>query len=135
MAGDLPGDHNSLHLHYGLDRAGCFKYEDVEGARSNDLPDQVPDEVKDERWNRFMEKQKGISEAKLQAKVGQTIPVLVDEVDTEGAIARSMADAPEIDGKVFLDDEAAKALSPGDLIDATIDEASDYDLYGTVATS
>jgi ribosomal protein S12 methylthiotransferase len=116
-----------------LDRVGCFKYEDVEGARSNDLPGQVPEEVKDERWDRFMRAQKAISEAKLQKKVGETLQVLIDDVDAEGAIARSAADAPEIDGKVFLDDEAAKQLSPGDMVDAVIDEASDYDLYGTVA--
>ncbi|TMV66752.1 30S ribosomal protein S12 methylthiotransferase RimO, partial [Thioclava sp. BHET1] len=87
-----------------LDRVGCFKYENVAGARSNALPDHVPEEIKQERWERFMEKAQAISEAKLAAKVGQTIQVIVDEVDAEGATCRTKADAPEIDGNLFIDE-------------------------------
>ncbi len=86
-----------------LDRVGCFKYENVDGARSNALPDHVDAEVKQDRWNRFMEKAQAISEAKLAAKVGRTMQVLVDTVDTEGATCRTTADAPEIDGNLFID--------------------------------
>ena len=86
-----------------LDRVGCFKYSPVEGAGANDLPDQIPEEVKEERWNRFMQLQQQISAERLQEKVGREIMVIVDEVDEEGAIGRSMADAPEIDGNVYID--------------------------------
>ncbi len=112
-----------------LDRVGCFKYENVDGARSNDLPDHVPEEVKHERWDRFMEKAQAISEAKLQAKVGQQLQVIVDEIDDEAATCRSWADAPEIDGNLFID-EGFENLKPGDLVTVTVDEASDYDLWG-----
>lgn len=112
-----------------LDRVGCFQYENVDGARSNALPDHVPDEVKQERWDRFMEKAQAISEAKLAAKVGQTMQVLVDEVDAEAATCRTMADAPEIDGNLFID-EGFETLSPGDLVTVEVDEASEYDLWG-----
>ena len=112
-----------------LDRVGCFKYENVDGARSNDLPDHVPEEVKQERWDRFMEKAQAISEAKLQAKVGQQLQVIVDEIDDEAATCRSWADAPEIDGNLFID-EGFENLKPGDLVTVTVDEASDYDLWG-----
>ncbi|WP_238370059.1 30S ribosomal protein S12 methylthiotransferase RimO [Heliomarina baculiformis] len=112
-----------------LDRVGCFKYENVDGARSNDLPDHVPEEVKQERWDRFMEKAQAISEAKLQAKVGQQLQVIVDEIDDEAATCRSWADAPEIDGNLFID-EGFEDLKPGDLVTVTVDEASDYDLWG-----
>src|SRR5690606_22780168 len=81
-----------------LDRVGCFQYEDVKGARSNALPDHVAPEVKQDRWDRFMEKAQAISAAKLEAKVGRRLEVIVDEVDAEGATCRTMADAPEIDG-------------------------------------
>jgi ribosomal protein S12 methylthiotransferase len=112
-----------------LDRVGCFKYENVAGARANDLPDHVPDEVKEERWARFMETAQEISEAKMQARVGSRMKVLVDEVDEEGAVARSYLDAPEIDGQVFID-EGFEGLAPGDLIDVEIEEAAEYDLWG-----
>ncbi|MFV0490951.1 MAG: 30S ribosomal protein S12 methylthiotransferase RimO [Pseudorhodobacter sp.] len=112
-----------------LDRVGCFQYENVAGARSNDLPDHVPDAVKQERWERFMEKAQAISEAKLAAKIGQVMEVIVDDVDGEGATCRSKADAPEIDGNLFID-EGFTALSPGDIVTVTIDEASEYDLWG-----
>ncbi|MEJ6392426.1 30S ribosomal protein S12 methylthiotransferase RimO [Gymnodinialimonas sp. 2305UL16-5] len=114
-----------------LDRVGCFKYENVDGARSNMLPDHVADEVKQDRWNRFMEKAQAISEAKLAAKVGRQIPVLVDAVDADGATCRTMADAPEIDGNLFIDD-GFEDLTPGDLLTVEVDEASDYDLWGRI---
>jgi ribosomal protein S12 methylthiotransferase len=112
-----------------LDRVGCFRYENVAGARSNDLPDHVPEEVKEERFHRFMERAQAISEAKLAAKVGREIKVIVDEVDAEAATCRSMADAPEIDGNVFLDD-GFEGLAPGDIVTARIEEAGEYDLWG-----
>jgi len=110
-----------------LDRVGCFQYSPVEGAKANILPDHVPDEVKQERWNQFMELQQGISAAKLQAKIGKTIEILIDEVDEQGAIGRSSADAPEIDGKVYLD--GVDGLSPGDFVEAEVTGADDYDLW------
>jgi ribosomal protein S12 methylthiotransferase len=113
-----------------LDRVGCFRYEPVAGAPANDLPGAVPDEVKQERWERFMAAQQKISEARLQSKIGRIIPVIVDEVDDEGAIARSYADAPEIDGNVFLEDETE--VNPGDIVEVMIEDASEYDLWGTV---
>ncbi len=112
-----------------LDRVGCFQYSPVEGARANELADPVPDEVKAERWERFMAHQQAISTRRLAAKVGRTLTVLVDEADSEGgATARSMADAPEIDGSVLLRDAAGCA--PGDLIQVRIEDADEYDLYG-----
>ncbi|SNS19433.1 30S ribosomal protein S12 methylthiotransferase RimO [Tropicimonas sediminicola] len=112
-----------------LDRVGCFQYENVDGARSNDLPDHVPDEVKQERWERFMEKSQAISEAKLAAKVGQRMEVIVDLVEDDAATCRTRADAPEIDGNLFIDEDHA-ALSPGDIVTVEVDEASEYDLWG-----
>ena len=114
-----------------LDRVGCFQYENVKGARSNDLPDHVPDEVKQDRWERFMEKAQAISEAKLAAKVGQRLRVLVDEVDEEGATCRTMADAPEIDGNLFIDEDF-EGLNPGDFVTVEVEEAGEYDLWGRV---
>jgi ribosomal protein S12 methylthiotransferase len=112
-----------------LDRVGCFKYENVPGARSNALPDHVAEEVKQDRWERFMEKAQAISAAKLAAKVGQTLQVIVDEIDEEGATCRTKADAPEIDGNLFID-EGFEALSPGDIVTVAVEEAGDYDLWG-----
>ena len=112
-----------------LDRIGCFKYENVAGARSNALPDHVAEEVKQERWDRFMEKAQAISEAKLAAKVGRVVPVIVDEVDEEGATCRTMADAPEIDGNLFID-EGFEGLKSGDLVMVEVEEAGEYDLWG-----
>ena len=112
-----------------LDRVGCFKYENVAGARSNALPDHVPEEVKQDRWDRFMQKAQTISGAKLAAKVGRTLQVIVDEVDAEGATCRTMADAPEIDGNLFIDEDFA-SLNPGDLVTVVVEEAGDYDLWG-----
>ena len=112
-----------------LDRVGCFQYENVEGARANDLPDHVADEVKEERWHRFMEKAQAISEAKLAAKLGQRLQVIVDEVDQDAATCRTKADAPEIDGNLFID-EGFEGLSPGDIVTVEVDEAGEYDLWG-----
>ncbi len=111
-----------------LTRVGCFKYEDVEGARSNALEDHVPQEVKDERFARLMETQKQVSAGLLSARVGREIDVLVDEVDEEGAIARSSWDAPEIDGCVFINGESE--LEPGDMLKVRIEHADEYDLWG-----
>ena len=113
-----------------LDRVGCFKYENVAGARSNSLPDHMPEEVKQDRWNQFMEKAQAISAAKLVAKVGQMIDVIVDEIDPDGvATCRTKADAPEIDGNLFID-EGAGVLQPGDIVQVEVDEAGEYDLWG-----
>jgi ribosomal protein S12 methylthiotransferase len=113
-----------------LDRVGCFQYENVAGARSNALPDHVPDDVKQDRWDRFMEKAQAISEAKLAAKVGRTLEVIVDEIDEDGiATCRTWADAPEIDGNLFID-EGTAALTVGDIVRVEVDEAGDYDLWG-----
>ncbi|AUH64565.1 30S ribosomal protein S12 methylthiotransferase RimO [Paracoccus zhejiangensis] len=112
-----------------LDRVGAFQYENVKGARANDLPDHVAPEVKQDRFDRFMEKAQAISEAKLAAKVGQRLHVIVDEVDDEGATCRTKADAPEIDGNLFID-EGFEGLHPGDIVEVTVDEAGEYDLWG-----
>ncbi len=112
-----------------LDRVGCFQYEDVEGARSNALPDHVPDEVKQDRWDRFMAKAQAISEAKLATKVGSRIEVIVDLVEDDAATCRTRSDAPEIDGNLFID-EGHEVLSPGDIVTVEVDEAGDYDLWG-----
>ena len=112
-----------------LDRVGAFRFEPVEGASANDLPGAVPEEVKEERYARIMEKTAAISAAKLQAKVGRTLEVIVDEVDAQGgATGRSQADAPEIDGQVFLRD--AGHLKQGDIVKVKIEDADEHDLYG-----
>ena len=100
-------------------------------TRSNALPDHVPAEVKAERFGRFMAKAQAISEAKLAAKVGRTMPVIVDEVDEDGATCRTMADAPEIDGNLFID-AGFQGLAPGDIVQVQVDEAGEYDLWGTL---
>jgi ribosomal protein S12 methylthiotransferase len=113
-----------------LDRVGCFQYEDVAGARANALPDHLPEEVKAERWARFMEKAQAISEAKLARKLGQRLSVIVDDVDDDGvATCRTKADAPEIDGNLFIDENAAH-LEPGQIVTVEVDEAGEYDLWG-----
>ena len=111
-----------------LDRVGAFRFEPVEGAAANDLPGAVPEEVKEERYARIMAKTAAISAAKLQAKVGRTLEVIIDEVDRDGANARSQADAPEIDGTVFLRD--AGHLKQGDIVKVEIEDADEHDLYG-----
>jgi ribosomal protein S12 methylthiotransferase len=110
-----------------LARVGCFKYEPVEGATANDLPGAVPEEVKEERWHRFMAAQQAVSGALMAAKVGRTIDVIVDEVDEEGAVGRSQWDAPEIDGSVFLNGETV--VKPGDMVEARVTHADEYDLW------
>lgn len=112
-----------------LDRVGCFQYSPVEGAKANELPDHVPDEIKQERYDRFMQLQQKISADKLQQKIGKTISVLIDEVDDEGAIGRSFADAPEIDGAVYLNDE--QNVKAGDIVQVKIEHADEYDLWGS----
>ena len=113
-----------------LDRVGCFQYENVAGARSNALADHVAPEVKQERWDRFMEKAQAISEAKLAAKVGQRLEVIVDEIDEDGiATCRTKADAPEIDGNLFID-EGTEGIAVGDIVSVVVDEAGEYDLWG-----
>ena len=111
-----------------LDRVGAFRFEPVEGATANLLPDPVPEEVKEERYARIMERTAAISAAKLAAKVGRTLSVIIDEVGEEGATGRSAADAPEIDGAVFLRD--AGHLGVGDIVPVRIEDADEHDLYG-----
>jgi ribosomal protein S12 methylthiotransferase len=120
-----------------LDRVGAFRFEPVEGAAANALPNPVPDEVKEERYQRIMEKTAAISAAKLAAKVGRILPVIIDDVgeaDEEGSIGatgRSQADAPEIDGNVFLRDVSA-TLKMGDIVEVQIEDADEHDLFGVI---
>jgi len=110
-----------------LDRVGAFAYSPVEGARANALPNPVPEEIKEERLERFMTTQQAISEAKLQYKIGKTLTVLVDEITEDGvALARSAADAPEIDGLVIVEDGAE--LRVGEFADVTVVESTEHDL-------
>jgi ribosomal protein S12 methylthiotransferase len=112
-----------------LDRVGAFRFEPVEGAAANALPDPVPEEVKEERYARLMELTARISAAKLQAKIGRTLDVILDAVDEEGgATGRSKADAPEIDGEVHLRD--AGHLTMGDIVRVEIEDADEHDLFG-----
>ncbi len=113
-----------------LDRVGAFAYSPVEGAKANDLPDPVPDEVKQERLARFMERQADISAAKLEAKVGTLQQCLVDAIDGDLAIARSKADAPEIDGLVQIQNGREAGLKPGDFASVEIMGSDEHDLYG-----
>ena len=110
-----------------LDRVGAFAYSPVEGATANDLPDQIPEAVKQERLDRFMAHQAEISAARLQLKVGRKGRVIIDEVVEEGAVGRSEADAPEIDGQVFID--GATHLKVGEIVDVEFEEADEYDLW------
>ena len=114
-----------------IDRAGCFKYEAVAGAAANDLPGALPEEVKTDRWHRFMAHQSAISEARLAAKIGCTLDVLIDAIDDEGgASGRSKYDAPEIDGEVHLRDAGGVAV--GDIVGVRIEDADEVDLYGVL---
>ena len=115
-----------------LDRVGCFKYENVEGARSNALAHQISEEVKQHRWEVFMEKAMKISAKKLTKKIGNEIDVIVDEIDEEGAICRTKADAPEIDGNLFIEDNFEK-IHVGDIIKVNVTASGDYDLWGTIS--
>ncbi|CAM5182022.1 30S ribosomal protein S12 methylthiotransferase RimO [Oligella ureolytica] len=111
-----------------LDRVGCFKYSPVDGAPANELDDPVPEEIKQERWERFMAHQQGISAAKLQKKIGRTIEVLIDELNEHGiAIGRSAADAPEIDGVVYVD--SPYELKAGEIVTCVVTDADAYDLF------
>jgi ribosomal protein S12 methylthiotransferase len=114
-----------------LDRVGCFTYSPVEGARANELDGAVPDDVKEARWHAFMQVQAEISRERLHDKVGTTQQVLVDEVDNAGAIARSKADAPEIDGIVRIRD--GQGLAPGSLVEVVVEDSDDYDLAARLA--
>jgi ribosomal protein S12 methylthiotransferase len=121
-----------------LDRVGAFRFEPVAGAAANALPDPVPESVKEERYARIMEVTEAISAAKLAAKVGRTLPVIIDEVGEAdedgdiGATGRSQADAPEIDGAVYLRN-VPHTLAPGDIVDVTIEDADAHDLFGAIA--
>ena len=115
-----------------IDRVGCFKYEDVEGARSNSLSNQIPEDVKQHRWEVFMEKAGEISAKKLAKKIGEEVDVIVDEIDEEGAICRTKADAPEIDGNLFIESNFAK-INVGDILKVNVTSAGDYDLWGTIS--
>ena len=113
-----------------IDRAGCFKYEPVRGARSNDLGlEQVPQEIKEARWHRFMQRQQKISATQLAKKVGKRLPVLIDEAHGTSAKGRTKYDAPEIDGSVHI--QSRRPLRQGDIVTVKIDRADAYDLYGS----
>lgn len=114
-----------------LDRVGCFKFSPVEGAVATEMTDQVPEDVKEERFHRFMQLQQEISAQRLQQKIGKTLAVIVDEIDEEGIIGRSMADAPEIDGVVYVDNLSEMEVTVGQIISVTITNADEYDLWGT----
>ncbi|MFC1133465.1 30S ribosomal protein S12 methylthiotransferase RimO [Pasteurella multocida] len=115
-----------------LDRVGCFKFSPIEGAIATSMPDQVPEEVKEARFHRFMQLQQDISATRLQQKVGKVFTVLVDEVDEKGIIARSMADAPEIDGVVYIDNPNRVVVKAGQFIEVKITKADAYDLYASL---
>ena len=115
-----------------LDRVGCFQYSAVDGAAANELANPVAEELKQQRWERFMATQQEISTKKLQAKIGQVVEVLVDEANAEQIVARSAADAPEIDGNVFI--QPNSDVQAGDFIQVKIDDADEYDLYGALAS-
>jgi ribosomal protein S12 methylthiotransferase len=119
--------------HAQLDRVGCFAYSPVDGAQANALPDPVPEAVKEERRARFMQTQEKISAARLKAKVGRTMTVLVDRLERDTAVARSSSDAPEIDGLVYV--RGGKHLQPGDLAQVRITRSDRHDLWGTLADS
>ena len=115
-----------------LDRVGCFQYENVDGARSNVLKNHIEPDVKQDRWERFMEKSQAISETKLAKKVGLNLDVIVDNIDEDGvATCRTKADAPEIDGNLFIDENTDK-IKVGQIIQVKVDEASEYDLWGQI---
>ena len=117
-----------------LDRVGCFKYENVKGARANNLTDHVPNDIKEERWKRFMAKAQEISEKKLLKKIGTLQEVMVDEVDEDGAICRTKGDAPQIDGNLFIDKNFDN-LKQGQIVKVKVDESSEYDLWGQLIKS
>ena len=112
-----------------LDRVGCFQYSPVDGAKANELPMHVDDEIKEERWNRFMKVQQQISTEKLAEKVGSTIEIIIDEANEEVIIGRSAADAPEIDGLVYV--ETKEEIELGEIISAKVVKSDEYDLFAS----
>ncbi|EGT80918.1 Ribosomal protein S12 methylthiotransferase RimO [Haemophilus haemolyticus M19107] len=114
-----------------LDRVGCFKFSPVEGAPATEMADQVLEDVKEERFHRFMQLQQEISANRLKQKIGKTLDVLVDEIDEEGIIGRSKADAPEVDGLVYVDNLSGINVKVGDVIKVTITNSDEYDLWGS----
>ena len=114
-----------------LDRVGCFKFSPVEGALATEMADQVPEDVKEERFHRFMQLQQEISAERLKQKIGQTLDVIVDEIDDEGIIGRTKADAPEVDGLVYIENLSGTSVKVGEFIKVTITHSDEYDLWGT----
>ena len=114
-----------------LDRVGCFKFSPVEGAPATEMADQVPEDVKEERFHRFMQLQQEISAKRLKQKIGQTLDVIVDEIDDEGIIGRTKADAPEVDGLVYIENLSGTPVKVGEFIKVTITHSDEYDLWGT----
>ena len=114
-----------------LDRVGCFKFSPVEGAPATEMSDQVPEDVKEERFHRFMQLQQEISAERLKQKIGQTLDVIVDEIDDEGIIGRTKADAPEVDGLVYIENLSGTPVKVGEFIKVTITHSDEYDLWGT----
>ena len=114
-----------------LDRVGCFKFSPVEGAPATEMADQVPEDVKEERFHRFMQLQQEISAERLKQKIGQTLDVIVDEIDDEGIIGRTKADAPEVDGLVYIKNLSGTPVKVGEFIKVTITHSDEYDLWGT----
>ncbi len=114
-----------------LDRVGCFKFSPVEGAPATEMADQVPEDVKEERFHRFMQLQQEISAERLKQKIGQTLDVIVDEIDDEGIIGRTKADAPEVDGLVYIGNLSGVPVKVGEFIKVTITHSDEYDLWGT----
>jgi ribosomal protein S12 methylthiotransferase len=107
---------------------GCFQYSPVEGAPANDLGlEEVPDDIKQARWDRFMAHQQAISTARLQLRIGKEIEVLIDEVEEQGSVGRSFFDAPEIDGSVFIDGD--HGFKPGDKVRCRVVDADEYDMW------
>lgn len=114
-----------------LDRVGCFKFSPVEGAPATEMSDQVPEDVKEERFHRFMQLQQEISAERLKQKIGQTLDVIVDEIDDEGIIGRTKSDAPEVDGLVYIENLSGTPVKVGEFIKVTITHSDEYDLWGT----
>ena len=114
-----------------LDRVGCFKFSPVEGAPATEMAGQVPEDVKEERFHRFMQLQQEISAERLKQKIGQTLDVIVDEIDDEGVIGRTKADAPEVDGLVYIENLSGTPVKVGEFIKVTITHSDEYDLWGT----
>jgi len=114
-----------------LDRVGCFKFSPVEGAPATEMADQVPEDIKEERFHRFMQLQQEISAERLKQKIGQTLDVIVDEIDDEGIIGRTKDDAPEVDGLVYIENLSGTPVKVGEFIKVTITHSDEYDLWGT----